>query len=129
MKAKRVIIIAGPNGSGKTTFALEYATIYGFQYLGADAIAEELSPDDLQKVKVKAGKLFLQRLEDLLKTQSLIIIESTLAGLNSQKMIENLKLAGYEVSIVFIFLDSPKVCIARIKERVREGGHLIIFKK
>ncbi len=123
MQKKQVTIIAGPNGSGKTTFALEYAAVYGLQYLGADAIAAELSPNDWDKVKVKAGKLFLQRLEELIKTQDSIIIESTLAGLSSKRMIESLKLAGYRVSIVFIFLDNADVCIARIKERVLEGGH------
>ncbi len=51
MNEKRVIIIAGPNGSGKTTFALEYTAIYGFQYLGADAMLKNFHLMIYRKLK------------------------------------------------------------------------------
>ena len=121
--SKKLIVIAGPNGSGKTTFALEYVAAYGFEYLSADAIAAEISPGDWDKAKIKAGKLFLQRLGQLVKANKSIIVESTLSGLSFRKTIEDLISAGYEVQIIFVFLESPEICIARIKERVLEGGH------
>jgi len=41
---KQLVIVGGPNGAGKTTFALEYAAETNLDYLGADAIADEMSP-------------------------------------------------------------------------------------
>ena len=123
MPKKRAVIVAGPNGSGKTTFALEYAEAYGICYLGADAIAAELSSNDLNKVKVKAGKIFLQRLKEVINAGDSVVVESTLAGLSFQNIIKNLKLADYKVSVIFIYLDGFDMCIARIKERVLGGGH------
>ncbi len=56
---KDVIIVAGPNGSGKTTFATQYIEIYGYHYLSADAIAAQLAPHcKVQDYKVQAGRAF-----------------------------------------------------------------------
>ena len=47
--SKRAVIIAGPNGSGKTTFANEYLKVYKFDYISADEIANEIGPGRLGK--------------------------------------------------------------------------------
>ena len=52
----RLVVVGGPNGSGKTTFARQYARSEGLPYLGADDIAYQLSPDDPAKVRVTAGR-------------------------------------------------------------------------
>ncbi|MDD3354683.1 hypothetical protein [Zoogloea sp.] len=31
--------------------------------------------------------------------------------------------AGYELTVVLVFLDSPELCLRRIAERVAQGGH------
>ena len=58
--SKSVIVIAGPNGSGKTTFASEYLRDSDVEYISADALAAELvsTPEDLDKAKIQAGRLF-----------------------------------------------------------------------
>ena len=60
-----MIIIAGPNGSGKTTFASEYLRDSEIsEYISADAIAERLVSDlaDLDSVKLQAGRLFFEEI-------------------------------------------------------------------
>jgi predicted ABC-type ATPase len=53
-------IIAGANGSGKTTFAKEFSKNKNLNFINADEIAKELDSENLTKYKIKAGKLFFQ---------------------------------------------------------------------
>ena len=62
MARKALIIVGGANGAGKTTFATEYASQHNCLYLGADAIASELSPDTPELVPVAAGEELMRRL-------------------------------------------------------------------
>jgi predicted ABC-type ATPase len=62
---KNLVIIAGPNGSGKTTFANEYVKLLGYHYLSADDIAARLSPQLVKNVKIEETLLKLFWHEDL----------------------------------------------------------------
>lgn len=117
---KELIIIAGANGSGKTTFSTYILEKTGFAFLNADEIERELLVSKLQ-----AGKEFFKRLEYLVASGESIVLESTLSGNYLVKMIEKIKQSGYSISIVYIFLDSPQDCIQRIRLRVKLGGHFI----
>ena len=121
MRAK-AIIVAGPNGSGKTTFAQEYVDHYRYPYLSADVIAEGLS-DSIEEVRLEAGRRFQQQLKKQIETGESFVVESTLSGRAIKETIHRLKESGYETSIIFIFLGSADACVARIRERVRKGGH------
>ena len=124
--SKNVIIIAGPNGSGKTTFASEYLRDSEIsEYISADAIAERLvsDPADLDSVKLQAGRLFFEEIQHLIEVEKDFVVEVTLAGKGFARIISRLKRAGYTVSIVFIFLKSAESCVARVRNRVSAGGH------
>jgi predicted ABC-type ATPase len=121
-----VIIIAGPNGSGKTTFAREYLRYSEVsEYISADAIAERLvsRPEDMGSVKIQAGRLFIKEIQELIESEKDFAVEVTLSGKGFTRIISRLKRAGYTVSIVFIFLKSPETCVARVRNRVSAGGH------
>ena len=120
------MIIAGPNGSGKTTFATEYLRSSEIsEYISADAIAEQLVSitEEFSKVRIQAGRMFFDEIHRLIETEKDFIVEVTLAGKGFQRIISELKDAGYTVTIIFLFLKSPETCIARVKNRVRAGGY------
>ncbi|RKZ53051.1 MAG: hypothetical protein DRR16_20855 [Candidatus Parabeggiatoa sp. nov. 3] len=120
---KNVIILAGPNGAGKTSFANQYIEISSYEYLSADAIAEKLAPQPFNEVKVKAGREFFKQITEVIAESKDIVVESTLSGLGFQRLIHRFKQAGYRITILFIYLDTPEVCIKRVQERVLKGGH------
>lgn len=121
-----MIVVAGPNGSGKTTFAREYLRdSVVSEYISADAIAERLvsRPEDMGSVKIQAGRLFIQEIQELIESGKDFVVEVTLAGKGFARIISRLKRAGYTVSIVFVFLKSAEMCVARVRNRVSAGGH------
>ena len=120
------MIIAGPNGSGKTTFVSEYLRDSEVSvYISADAIAEKLvsRPEDFDSVKIQAGRRFIKEIHELIEAGTDFIVEVTLAGKGFARTISQLKRAGYTVTIVFIFLKSPETSVARVRNRVSAGGH------
>ncbi|MXZ01797.1 AAA family ATPase [Candidatus Poribacteria bacterium] len=124
--SKNVMVIAGPNGSGKTTFVSEYLRDSEVSvYISADAIAERLvsRPEDMDSVKIQAGRLFIREIRALIEAGTDFAVEVTLSGKGFARTISQLKRAGYTVAIVFVFLKSAETCIARVRNRVSAGGH------
>ena len=120
------MVIAGPNGSGKTTFVSEYLRDSEMSvYISADAIAERLvsRPEEMDSVKIQAGRLFIKEIHELIEAGTDFIVEVTLSGKGFARTISQLKRAGYTVTIVFIFLKSPETSVARVRNRVQAGGH------
>ncbi len=120
---KKAIIVAGPNGAGKTTFAREYLKENDIPYISADAIAEQLSDGDIQKVALAAGKKFFSELDNAIESGGNFIVETTLSGLSFLRIIQRMKRASYTITIIYVYLETPEICVARIKERTRKGGH------
>ncbi|MEK7450293.1 MAG: zeta toxin family protein [Planctomycetota bacterium] len=123
MQQKIVYIIAGPNGSGKTTFARELIKDTKLPFLNADEIALKLAPGHLEKVRVQAGKIFLGQIDKCIVKRQSFIVETTLAGRYFVNIIKELKKKGYLVEIIYIFIESINEAIRRIDIRIKKGGH------
>ena len=120
---KTLYIIAGANGSSKTTFALSYIELNNLHFINADEIAKSYDPNDISKYKVKAGKEFFRQLELNLNKNQSFMIESTLSGRYLKDVIIKAKEKGFKVVLIYIFLESEIENILRVKNRVLNGGH------
>lgn len=120
-------IIAGPNGAGKTTAAYTFLPdlLQVKQFVNADEIARGISPFDPASVSIQAGKVMLQRIDQLLAAKESFAIETTLTTIGYLKTIARAQSQGYRVTLLFVWLSSAETAIGRVKERVAEGGHHI----
>jgi len=120
-------IIAGPNGAGKTTASTVILpeVLNCYEFVNADAIAAALSPFRPESVAFEAGKLMLHRIEHLLRENVDFAIETTLATKSYAQLVKKAQANGYEVILIFFWLNSIELAKARVKHRVEQGGHNI----
>lgn len=127
---KKFTILAGPNGAGKTTFVMNIfpEILSGNKFINADHFAQELCPEDVSKVAIQSGKLFLKEVDRLLKGNDSFIVETTLSGKGLLRKIEAARQNGFETRLIFLWISSVGLCDFRVKGRVASGGHNIPFK-
>lgn len=120
-------IIAGCNGVGKTTasFTVLPEMLNCNEFVNADGIAAGLSPFNPDSVAIEAGRLMLTRINELMKAGVDFAFETTLAARSYVSLVKVAQWAGYKVTLLFMWLDSPGMAIQRVAGRVAEGGHNI----
>lgn len=125
MDRKKMFIIGGPNGAGKTTASMEYLKVDldCLEFVNADNIALGLSPFRPDNVAVTAGKIMLNRIDELIKSKENFAIESTLSSKSLLEKIKQAQLNDYDVILLFYYLDSPDLAVKRVARRVENGGH------
>ena len=126
-KLPKLYIIAGCNGAGKTTasFTILPEILGCKEFINADEIAKGLSPFQPESVAVQAGRIMLARMNELLQKGETFAFETTLATKSYKQKIEWAQANGYEVTLLFFWLDSPNMAKKRVAQRVAEGGHSI----
>jgi len=127
-------IIAGCNGAGKTTasFTLLPEMLNCNEFINADEIARGLSPLNPNKAAIEAGRIMLTRINKLIQNQNDFAFETTLASKSYARTIELARKSGYQITLVFFWLDTVDLAIERVRTRVNEGGHdipVIVIKR
>jgi len=123
----RLYIISGCNGSGKTTasYTLLPELFDCFQFVNSDEFAKSLSPFDPSAASISASRYMVLKIQYLLNRGQDFCIETTLATRSLMKTIEKAREAGYSVTLLYFWLNSPDLAITRVKARVAAGGHNI----
>lgn len=127
IETKVFYIIGGCNGAGKTTasYTVLPEILECREFVNADEIAKGLSPFNPESVAIEAGRLMLSRIRELLKANVSFSIETTLSTKSYQSLVSKAHQQGYQVKLIFFWLDSPETALKRVAQRVSEGGHNI----
>jgi len=133
MEKPKLIIIAGPNGSGKTSITgkiLKHEWIKGCQYINPDNIARDVygdwnSPDAV----IKAARHADDTREKCITEGRSLIFETVLSAPDKISFIHRAKQKDYFIRLFFIGTDNPKINAARVANRVMTGGHDVPISK
>jgi predicted ABC-type ATPase len=123
----QVVIVAGPNGAGKSTAApyLLRDALRVTEFVNADTIASGLSAFRPDEVAFAAGRIMLERMEQLVASGVSFAFETTLASRSFAPWLSDAKQRGYGVHLVFLWLKSADLAVRRVEGRVRRGGHAV----
>jgi len=114
-------VFAGPNGAGKST-AFSQIGPPG-EFVNADEIARRLDPLHPEAASLQAGRVVLTRVPELIAQGADFTFETTLSSHQSLAAMGRARQSGYRVELVFIGLRSPALHLARVEQRVAQGGH------
>lgn len=128
-----LILIAGPNGSGKTTVTtqfLHHEWSEGVTYINPDEIAEtQFGGWNNATAILQAANYCAELRERCLTKRISFVFESVFSAQDKIEFIIRAKSAGYFIRVFFIGTESPIINAARIAKRVIEGGHDVPITK
>jgi len=127
LKVPNLYIISGCNGAGKTTasFTILPEMLDCKEFVNADEIAKGLSPFQPESVSFQAGRIMIERIDELLNSEVDFAFETTLTTLSYINTIKLAKEKGYSITLLYFWLNDVNLAIERVKTRVSEGGHNI----
>lgn len=129
MQANKPIcwMIAGVNGAGKTTFALEYLskTADCQHFINADLIAAGLSPLAPERELLTASRIFLKEIDNRIARRENFAFETTLSDRGYLQLIERLRDGHWQVNLLYLALPSVEMSVNRVTERIANGGYSI----
>jgi predicted ABC-type ATPase len=126
-RQKKILIIAGPNGADKTTFATEFLPKEAEcpNFINADLIAAGISPFRPEASSIQAAKMMLEMMRRYVERGESFSLETTLSGKNYGKLIPEWQKKGYKIKLFYLKLADSEIAIARVNQRVKEGGHSV----
>lgn len=118
-------VFAGPNGAGKSTLVRTYWVAARIPVVNPDEIARSLRPDHRGEAEImlQAGKEAAKLRRAHLTSGRSFAIETTLSGHSELRVMEDARAAGFKVNLIFLGVAGPETSLARVRGRVRDGGH------
>lgn len=118
-------VISGCNGAGKTTasYTMLPDLLNLHTFVNADEIADELSPQEPEKEMIRASRLMVERMDQLIEREEDFAVETTLATKSLANTIIRAQNKGYMVGIFYFWLKSDDLAVRRVAIRVSSGGH------
>jgi len=133
MKKPILILIAGPNGSGKTSITnkiLQHEWVENCLYINPDNIAKDTFGDwNSADAVMSAAKLSTQMRENCISEGKSLIFETVLSAYDKVDFVQRAKDKGYFIRLFFVGTESPTINASRIAQRVMEGGHDVPITK
>jgi predicted ABC-type ATPase len=122
---REILVVGGINGAGKTTAAriLQPEFFEKFEFLNADEIARSISPENVETAAWAAGRQLIVRMRALVLQETSFGLETTCSGKSYLRLLAQCKTDGWRVILLYFWLDSPEAAIARVAQRVSQGGH------
>ncbi len=128
-----LIVIAGPNGSGKTTITsqiLRHEWMENAIYINPDQIAKDIFGDwNSKEAVIKAIKHSQELRENCLQNHKSLIFETVLSAPDKVDYIKRAKEAGFFVRLFFVSTNHPSINASRVARRVLKGGHDVPIPK
>lgn len=91
--------------------------------MNVDDVARGLSPFAPEAAAIRAGRVLIGEVRAALKSRGSFGWESTLSGRGHIRLLRDARTAGYEIELHYLSVPPPRICIERVAQRVREGGH------
>ena len=128
-----LIVIAGPNGSGKTSVTskiLQHEWMEDSVYINPDIVAQEKFGDWNSMEAIKKAVIYCEEWrEKCLVERKSLIFETVLSAKDKIDYIERAKKAGFFIRLFFVCTKSPAINASRIAQRVMKGGHDVPITK
>jgi predicted ABC-type ATPase len=133
MQKPKLLVIAGPNGSGKTSITtqiLKHEWVENCIYINPDEIAQhELGNWNSPEAVLQAAKIATQRRENCLDNKESLIFETVFSVVDKLDFLKRAKESGYFIRFFFVGTNHPSINASRIAHRVMEGGHDVPIPK
>ena len=133
MHRPELIIIAGPNGSGKTSVTqkfLHHEWAEGSIYINPDEVAKEKFGDwNSREAIISSANYCAQWREQCIVEKKSFVFETVMSAEDKIEFIIKAKKAGYFIRVFFISTSHPSINASRIARRVMEGGHDVPIPK
>jgi predicted ABC-type ATPase len=116
-------LVAGPNGAGKTTLATRVLVpVTRLPFVNADLIAADRWPEAPADHAYDASRAAARLRSELIAGQTSFITETVFSHPSKVDLVRSAHDAGYLVTLHVVVVPE-ELTVARVRDRVRRGGH------